>query len=375
MEIAEAGNSTLLFPAWHELSQWNDNKDGFEGGYISLGDVIDFYELPDELFSESLADALGIDLSVQGNDSDGPSNSGPHRSTIVCGSPFEVENDPLLGGSQGTGAFDTATQEYQTTFESLRSQRHVIWMKAVLEDPGQLRQRVAWALSQILVISPSGIDGGDFLTEAFVNFYDIFVRNAFGNYRDVLKEVSYSPMMADMLTYLDMLSTAAAWEEEGILSFADENFAREVLQLFTTGLFPLNEDGTKRQGSESVYTNDDIEEYARVWTGFVMQSIRGNLEERYGNRIDPLHVVDIWRDRFPKMGLDRKYIGDGYPLCSDLPSQHFLAKGAKYVLLGSTPRMENQGSPSSWLQSDSCNSPLGEPGKQPLCGVVFPVGR
>jgi hypothetical protein len=152
-----------LFPVWHELSRWNDNKVGLEGGSFSLGDVIDFYDLPGELFSENLADALGIDLSVEGDDSDGSGIIEPHKATIVCGSPFEVENDPLLGGSQGTGAFDAASQEYQTTFESLRSQWHIIWMKAALEDPGQLRQRVAWVLSQILVISPSGIDG-DFST-------------------------------------------------------------------------------------------------------------------------------------------------------------------------------------------------------------------
>lgn len=357
-EVAEAGNSTLMFPSWHEMVRWNSNKVGLEGGYIKLGDVIDFYQLPEELFTEELASAIGIDLSINESDNVGVNGTEPHGATMVCGSPFETANDPTLGGSQGTGAFDASTRHRQTTYEALRYQRNVVWMKAILEDPGQLRQRVAWALSQILVISPTGIDGGTFLTEAFLAFYDIFVRHAFGNYKNVLKEVAYSPMMADMLTYLDQKSTAAVWQEEGIISFADENFAREVLQLFTTGLFILNDDGTKLAESKGVYTNDDIEEYARAWTGFVRQSVRGNLEESYGNRIDPMKIAVAFRDRYPKMGLDRKYVGDGYPLCSDLPPRHFLANGAKYMLLGSEPIPELHEDPLSWAKNSTARLSL-----------------
>lgn len=69
-------------------------------------------------------------------------------------------------------------------------------------------------------------------------------------------------MMADMLTFYEGRSTAFVFEEEGNIEFADENFAREVCQLFTTGLFSLNQDGTKVIGSDGlpvrVYTNDEI---------------------------------------------------------------------------------------------------------------------
>jgi len=70
----------------------------------------------------------------------------------------------------------------------------------------QLRQRMAWALSQILVVTRRQINDDGF-TEAYLNYYDIFVRNAFGNYRDVLKQVSQSPMMAEMLSFLESKSS------------------------------------------------------------------------------------------------------------------------------------------------------------------------
>lgn len=84
---------------------------------------------------------------------------------------------------------------------------------------------MAWALSQILVISPGAIDSRD-STETFSAYYDIFVRHAFGNYRDILKEVAYSPMMAEMLSYMQSQSTFYVWQTENVVEFADENFAR-----------------------------------------------------------------------------------------------------------------------------------------------------
>ncbi len=60
----------------------------------------------------------------------------------------------------------------------------------------------------------------------FLNYKDIFVRNAFGNYRDILREVSYSPMMAEMLSFLDSSSSLYALIREGRVSRPDENYAR-----------------------------------------------------------------------------------------------------------------------------------------------------
>merc|ERR1719273_186500 len=102
---------------------------------------------------------------------------------------------------------------------------------------------------------------------------------------------------------------------------------------------PIYENGTP----VSTYDNDDIMTYARAWTGFARQNQRGNIEDiNDANRIDPMRIVAEWRDMFPKMDLFDGYVGDGYPLCEDLPTHSYLKKGATYRLLGSNPYPELQ---------------------------------
>jgi len=98
--------------------------------------------------------------------------------------------------------------------EGLRNQKKNLWNSVALWSNDQLRQRMAWALSQILVVTPNQINNMD-ITEAYANYYDIFVRNAFGNYRDILKEVAYSPMMAEMLSFLESKSSAYVLRRNG----------------------------------------------------------------------------------------------------------------------------------------------------------------
>ena len=336
-EFAEAGKTTLTFPDWHGMDRWAGNKEQFE--YAGrIGDVVHYYDLPSELRSPELNEHFGFTSSeIEYTDSTG---------VLVCGSPFEEANDPNLFGSQRRGAFDSLNWYFtsSTDLEDFMKQKRIIWTEAALTANDQLRQRVAWALAQILVVSPDAVQDGIFATESMTTYYDIFVRNAFGNYRDVLKEVSYSAPMADMLTYHGSQSTAYIWQVSGNLEYADENYAREIMQLFTTGLFKLNPDGSQIIGDNGdplrVYTNEDIVEYARVWTGFESRARRGNIEQLISNRIDPMEINMAHRDIFPKMGLDRKYIGDGVPLCADLPEKHFLMAGATYRLLGTTPTPE-----------------------------------
>jgi hypothetical protein len=110
---------------------------------------------------------------------------------LVCGSPGEIANDLTKGGLALKGAFDWATIFDQTTvFQHMLEQRVIVWTAIAIWSNDQLRQRVAWCLYQILVINSS--ISSNTQTEDFVNYYDIFVRNAFGNYRDVLKEVAHS---------------------------------------------------------------------------------------------------------------------------------------------------------------------------------------
>lgn len=156
-----------------------------------------------------------------------------------------------------------------------------------------------------------------------------------------------------MLTYYESQSTQYVWWIYGNLEYADENYAREIMQLFTTGLFKLNPDGTHIIGEngdpERVYTNFDIVEYARVWTGFEARRKRGNTEgSPWINLIDPMRINMAFRDVFPKLGLENTYIGDGVPLCADLPDKHFLMKGVSYRLLGVNPTPELVDDPVDW---------------------------
>ena len=100
-----------------------------------------------------------------------------------------------------------------------------------LTSPDQLRQRVAFALSQTLVTSEVEIEG----TYAIAQYQQMLLDNAFGNYRDILYNVTLSPVMG---SYLSMVNSNK--------NDPNENYAREVMQLFSIGIFQLNQDGTLR---------------------------------------------------------------------------------------------------------------------------------
>ena len=105
--------------------------------------------------------------------------------------------------------------------------------------PDPLRQRVAFALSEILVAS----DRPEQLAveqPGMANFYDLFEKHAFGNYRNLLLDVALHPVMG---IYLSHLGNQKA--NTGANIFPDENFAREIMQLFSIGLWQLNPDGTR----------------------------------------------------------------------------------------------------------------------------------
>jgi uncharacterized protein (DUF1800 family) len=101
---------------------------------------------------------------------------------------------------------------------------------------------------------------------AMMDYYDIFVRHAFGNYADMLREVTWHPVMG---RYLSHLGNQRARPE--ISQFPDENFAREVQQLFTIGLWELNPDGTRKLDGNlqpiPTYGTRQVTEFARVFTG------------------------------------------------------------------------------------------------------------
>ena len=259
--------------------------------------------------------------------------------TVVCGSPNEIANrldlpvkdtQKFQFGGSGDGSF----------YAGVDMHKMAIWYENAIKASDQFRQRAAWALSQLLVVTQNQIDNGSLWTEMYLPYEDIFVRNAFGNYRDILREVSYSPMMAEMLSYLDSTSSMYARLREKRTSRPDENYAREIMQLFTVGLYKLKMDGNRLMSKEGEpipsYDNLDIQTFARAWTGFGRQGSRSNFEgfKWNPNKVDPMKINGHKRDPFPKLDLQGGFIGDGYPLCKNMPPDSFLRKGATYRAVG-----------------------------------------
>jgi uncharacterized protein (DUF1800 family) len=140
----------------------------------------------------------------------------------------------------------------------------VIW-RQLLSSPDTLRQRVTFALSEILVVSISGFASGwnQFTAAAWLDLLD---KNAFGNYRTLLQQVSTSAAMGEYLTFRGSVK-----QNTTTGAMPDENYARELMQLFTIGLIKLNPDGTPlltNGATQETYTLDDVTGLARVFTGW-----------------------------------------------------------------------------------------------------------
>ena len=148
----------------------------------------------------------------------------------------------------------------------LQDAHNAWWVSTIQQD--QLRQRVAFALSQIFVVSSAGVVGE--YPKGLVSYYDTLVRGAFGNFRQLLQDVTLHPMMGTYLTYIG--NRKERFDSTGKITQApDENYAREVMQLFTIGLEQLNLDGTAKKDAGGnpipTYSNDDVIGLARVFTG------------------------------------------------------------------------------------------------------------
>lgn len=159
----------------------------------------------------------------------------------------------------------SAMQAVTSAYTNVYAEHKVLaWWQRSMHAPDQLRQRMAWALSQIFVIS----DFNDTLGnnwQSMVSFYDTLLSHAFGNYRDLLLAVALHPAMGIYLSHFQNQKADPALNR-----FPDENFAREVMQLFSIGLWELNPDGTQKLTNGvpiPTYNNSNITEFARVFTG------------------------------------------------------------------------------------------------------------
>lgn len=138
------------------------------------------------------------------------------------------------------------------------------WWDTNLRTEEYLRHRIAIALSEILVISDKSVL--ELNSFGLSNYYDLLYKHAFGNYEELLYKVSLHPCMGVYLSHLNNPK-----EDTANNIHPDENYAREIMQLFSIGLYELHIDGTRKLDRNdkpiATYDNNDIKEVARVFTG------------------------------------------------------------------------------------------------------------
>ncbi len=192
-----------------------------------------------------------------------------------------------------------ATYPPGADFTRLHEDRVDIWLRNALHAPDQLRQRVAFALSEIMVISElSALVGYPWGT---ASYYDLLAQNAFGNFRQLMEDVTLHPAMG---VYLSMLGNQKPDTASNIRP--DENYARELMQLFTIGLVELNLDGSIRLDGQGkpipTYDQEIIEGFAHVYTGWTYAGARNFLlaQPTIQNQTIPMQAYPEQHDTGPK---------------------------------------------------------------------------
>ena len=191
------------------------------------------------------------------------------------------------------------------------------WWKNAVTAPDQLRQRVAFALSEIFVVSD--VDGnlaGN--PTGLASYYDVLLRDAFGNYRTLLQDVTLHPVMGD---YLNMLGNSKADPTTGIVP--NENYGRESIQLFSVGLKKLNPDGSLLLDSNALpiatYGQNEVKGYSAVYTGWNYAQNGGQQWDYLSaNYRQPMELVAAHHDENAKQALDGVVLPAGQSGTQDL---------------------------------------------------------
>ena len=225
---------------------------------------------------------------------------------------------PSLVNRMNANGFQTNDIQEPGTAFFVNFLRLDAWFDATVNQADQLRQRVAFALSQIFVVSTRS-DQAAGTVQGVANFNDILVRHAFGNYRTLLEEVTLNPVMGD---YLSMRRNEKADLELNIQP--DENYAREVMQLFSIGLDLLRLNGEVELDSNNQaipsYTQTDINNFARVFTGwnyFDSPGLRSN-QRTLQSEIQPMISFDEFHDTDSKTLLLGEVVPAGNTAQQDL---------------------------------------------------------
>ena len=188
------------------------------------------------------------------------------------------------------------------------------WWQTAITGNDQLRQRVAFALSEMFVVSTQAIPG-----QSIPSFHNALASDAFSNFSTIMKDVTLSPAMGG---YLNMLNSAKPTGTQ----IANENYARELMQLFTLGLYKLNQDGsvqTDGQGAPVLaYTQAQVQAFARAYTGWTLANAAGGtvtkLPNNSGDYSDPMVAVAAQHDTTSKTLLDGTVLSGGQTATQDL---------------------------------------------------------
>lgn len=187
---------------------------------------------------------------------------------------------PLMPQNVQTGCGESGTPEYQTCVRenySMYPLQNWFFLTAMYGDD-QLRQRMVWALHKFIVVA--GTEADTRLSSRMAYYMQILERNAFGSFANLLYEITLNPAMG---AYLDMLGSTR--------TRPNENFAREILQLFSIGLDKLNPDGTPildGQGNKvPTYTQPVVEGFTKVFTGW---QLAAQPEPGVANYRDPMLI-------------------------------------------------------------------------------------
>jgi len=197
--------------------------------------------------------------------------------------------------------------------------RRFAFFENALTAPDQLRQLTAYAFTQIFVVSATGMLNNNPI--GLASYYDTLLTHSFGNFRDLLRAVTLHPAMGFYLSHVNN-----AKSDPVANTFPDENYAREVMQLFTIGLYELNQDGTPVLDTEgkpiATYDNDDIQAFAKVFTGLTYDVNAGSpvFGRNQGAMNLPMVMIDSFHEGGEKPLLNGYVVPDGQSGMQDIES-------------------------------------------------------
>ena len=200
-----------------------------------------------------------------------------------------------------------------STVNTLVPTQQVFFTNA-LTGPDQLRQRVALALSEIWVTS-----GNTIPPQGMAPYMRLLQQDAFANYRTLMYDVTLSPAMG---RYLDMVNNDKP--NAAANTHANENYARELMQLFTLGLYALNQDGTLQHDSGGnpipTYSQADVQAFARAFTGWTYPTQPGMTLQKHNPTywIGPMEALDSNHDTAAKVLLRGTTLPAGQSALADL---------------------------------------------------------